>query len=54
MADAPPLRKFSDIQADLEAVLAKLKDNHDPEQRREFLHRMRVLLQEATIVANSL
>jgi len=56
MSDAPkdPCRTFSEIQADLETILAKLSNNHDPEQRRELLRQMSRLIQEATLAANSL
>jgi membrane protein insertase Oxa1/YidC/SpoIIIJ len=56
MTDVPQTasRKFSEIQADLEAVTAKLKGHLSGDERRELLRRMRALLQEATVAANSL
>lgn len=47
-------RDFSSIQADLEAITAKLRNNLDPDQRRELLRQMRTLIQEATIAASRL
>jgi hypothetical protein len=49
-----PKRDFSLIQADLETVTAKLKATNDPNVKRELLREMRILLQEATLAANSL
>jgi hypothetical protein len=49
-----PPRAFSLIQADLENVTAKLEETNDPNLKRELLREMRVLLQEATLAANSL
>jgi len=46
-------RDFSQIQADLDTVTKQLKENHDPQSRRELLARMRVLLEEAIVGANS-
>ena len=47
-------REFAAIQTDLERITAELKDNHNPEQRRELLRQMRALIQEATEAANSM
>jgi hypothetical protein len=56
MSDTTQLnqRNFATIQAELERITADLKTIHDPERRRELLRQMRVLIQEATQVANSL
>jgi hypothetical protein len=47
------MRYFSVVLTDLETALAKLKVTNDPNLRRLLLHEMRVLLLEATHVANS-
>ena len=39
------------VQAELDKVVQRL---HDPEPRKELLRQMRILLHEATVLANSL
>lgn len=46
-------RKFSAIQADLDAIAAKLKTTNDPNLKRDLLREMSILLREATLAANS-
>jgi hypothetical protein len=48
------MRIFARIQTDLENVTAKLKATNDPNVKRELLREMRILIQEATLAANSL
>lgn len=42
-----PIRKFDQIHRDLEEVVAKLKDCGKPEERRDLLLALRLLLVEA-------
>jgi hypothetical protein len=48
-----PLRQFNEIQRDMEGTLARLKQTTDPEERKELLKKMRVLLAEANAITRN-
>jgi hypothetical protein len=45
-----PLRDFSEVERDLQQVLMRLKNTHNPNSKRTLLRSLRELLEEADLV----
>ena len=49
-AEIPLLRDFSRVEHDLQNVLMRLRNTHDPKLKRKLLRHLRELLEEADFI----